>query len=102
MPPNGVAESSKDDSNDISTKHSISSSVPYSNGHPPNIREVITGNESTRKRLESTSLITHPVHDEDLIDFHQHRLLPGYNKLDITYSLYAAVVNNNFNQQHYD
>ncbi|KZS03438.1 Uncharacterized protein APZ42_033875 [Daphnia magna] len=91
MPPNGVAESSKDDSNDISTKHSISSSVPYSNGHPPNIREVITGNESTRKRLESTSLITHPVHDEDLIDFHQHRLLPGYNKLDITYSLYAAV-----------
>ena len=48
--------------------------------------------ESTRRRLESTSLITHPVRDEELHDFHQHRLLPGSPKLDITYSLYASVV----------
>lgn len=95
-PPNGVVESTSDESevNDIATKHSTPSPVPrhFSNGHPPHLSEAINGNESTRKRLESTSLMTHPVHDEDLIDFHQHRLLPGYNKLDITYSLYAAVV----------
>jgi ubiquitin carboxyl-terminal hydrolase 6/32 len=93
-PPNGIVDSANGESNsdDNNLKHSISSSIPYSNGHPPNFSEVINGSESTRKRLESTSLMTHPVHDEDLIDFHQHRLLPGFNKLDITYSLYAAVV----------
>ena len=92
--PNGVVDFTNDESNgdDNNPKLSTSSSTSYSNGHPPNISEGINGNESTRKRLESTSLMTHPVHDEDLIDFHQHRLLPGYNKLDITYSLYAAVV----------
>ncbi|XP_046459200.1 ubiquitin carboxyl-terminal hydrolase 32-like isoform X2 [Daphnia pulex] len=91
-PPNGIVDSANDESNgdDMNPKLSTSS-TSYSNGHPPNLSEVINGNESTRKRLESTSLMTHPVHDEDLIDFHQHRLLPGYNKLDITYSLYAAV-----------
>lgn len=95
-PPNEIVDSTNDEPNadNNNPKHSTSSSIPYSNGHPPNFSEVINGNESTRKRLESTSLMTHPVHDEDLIDFHQHRLLPGYNKLDITYSLYAAVVPN--------
>lgn len=92
-PPNGIVDSANDESNGDDNSPKLStSSTPYSNGHPPNLSEVINGNESTRKRLESTSLMTHPVHDEDLIDFHQHRLLPGYNKLDITYSLYAAVV----------
>lgn len=92
-PPNGAVESTgESDISDKAPKHSTHSPVHYVNGHSPIIPEVINGNESTRKRLESTSLMTHPVHDEHLIDFHQHRILPGYNKLDITYSLYAAVV----------
>ena len=47
---------------------------------------------SRRLRLESTSLTATPVSDEDLHDFHQHLLLPGYDKLEIKYNLYAAVV----------
>ena len=64
----------------------------HSNGHVANCTSPILSQESTRRRLESTSLISHPVKDEELHDFHQHRLLPGYHKLDVTYSLYAAVV----------
>ena len=90
----------EDDAPSSAAKHSsATSSSPTTShssniGHPPKLTtaDIVNGNESTRKRLESTSLITHPVRDEDLIDFHQHRLLPGYQNLDIAYSLYAAVV----------
>jgi len=82
-------------STNLSTSCASSTTCPSSNGHPLNPKltaaDIVNGNESTRKRLESTSLITHPVRDEDLIDFHQHRLLPGYQNLDIAYNLYAAV-----------
>lgn len=97
-PPNGSVEESgatEDDQAGSNDTPTVKHSTHYSNGHPPNLpraESVNGGTESTRKRLESTSLMTHPVHDEDLFDFHQHRLLPGYNKLDITYNLYAAVV----------
>lgn len=42
-------------------------------------------------RQESTSLYTHPIVDDDLQDFHQHRLLPGKNPLDIRYELRSMV-----------
>lgn len=102
-PANGSVEgvgaaAAEDDRAESSDTPAIKHSTHYSNGHPPNLPKVEGvngGAESTRKRLESTSLMTHPVHDEDLLDFHQHRLLPGFNKLDITYNLYAAVVSCN-------
>lgn len=81
---NAASDSANEDSD------SYDSALKLPSERAPSINQ--PGNELTRKRLESTSLMTHPVQDEDLIDFHQHRVLPGYNKLDITYSLYAAVV----------
>lgn len=81
---NGNADSAAEDSDDEVLK------LP--NGHATSANRE---RELTRRRLESTSLMTHPVQDGDLTDFHQHRVLPGYNKLDITYSLYAAVVSSN-------
>lgn len=77
--PNGISNGHLDEENE---EEKLANGEPVGSGI----------NEATRKRLESTSLMTHPVRDEDLLDFHQHRLLPGYDKLDITYSLYAAVV----------
>lgn len=88
---NAASDSASEDSDsyDSAPKHS---SAQLPNGRAPSIKLSENGSALARKRLESTSLMTHPVQDEDLIDFHQHRVLPGYNKLDITYSLYAAVV----------
>ena len=45
-----------------------------------------------RKRQESTSLLSHPIQDDDLQDFHQHKLKGGSNPLDINYNLYSLVV----------
>ena len=45
-----------------------------------------------RQRLESTSLMKTPVMDEDLQDFHEHKLLKGQDKFDLKYQLYAVVV----------
>ena len=97
---NGVPE--VDDQEEHRHKDEGPGTEPISNGHHLKVNgdgdvdsedgSTTSSSESTRKRLESTSLMTNPVKDEDLLDFHQHRLLPGYNKLDITYSLYAAVV----------
>ena len=79
---------------DGSPAAALHSTPNHSNGCPPTMgsEDNSASAESTRRRLESTSLITHPVRDEELHDFHQHRLLPGSPKLDITYSLYASVV----------
>ncbi|XP_061382130.1 ubiquitin carboxyl-terminal hydrolase 32 isoform X2 [Danaus plexippus] len=44
-----------------------------------------------RRRLESTSLITTPVVDDNLMDYHQHRLLPERDVFDLKYRLYAVV-----------
>ena len=44
-----------------------------------------------RNRQESTSLQTHPILDDNLQDFHQHRLLPGRHPLDINYNMYGMV-----------
>ncbi|KRT78925.1 Peptidase, partial [Oryctes borbonicus] len=44
-----------------------------------------------RERLESTSLIKTPIIDEDLRDFHEHKLLKGQDPFDLKYQLYAVV-----------
>lgn len=49
-----------------------------------------------RQRLESTSLMKTPVMDEDLQDFHEHKLLKGQDKFDLKYQLYAVVVSKIF------
>lgn len=45
-----------------------------------------------RDRLESTSLITTPIEDSSLQDFHQHRLVAGVDPFDLKYNLYSVVV----------
>lgn len=45
-----------------------------------------------RARLESTSLLRTPIIDEHLKDYHEHKLLPGQDKFDLKYQLYAVVV----------
>lgn len=45
-----------------------------------------------RDRLESTSLMTTPIEDSALQDFHQHRLVPGVDPFDLKYNLYSVVV----------
>ena len=57
--------------------------------HPPISRRIAA---VSRTRQESTSLHTHPIKDDDLQDFHQHRLLTGYHSLDVKYNLYGMVV----------
>ncbi|RVE39894.1 hypothetical protein evm_015456 [Chilo suppressalis] len=44
-----------------------------------------------RQRLESASLTATPVSDDNLVDFHQHRLLPDEDPFDLKYNLYAVV-----------
>ncbi|KAJ8711519.1 hypothetical protein PYW07_008761 [Mythimna separata] len=44
-----------------------------------------------RERLESTSLVTTPVTDDNLIDYHQHHLLKDQDPFDLKYRLYAVV-----------
>ncbi|XP_031330548.1 ubiquitin carboxyl-terminal hydrolase 32-like isoform X2 [Photinus pyralis] len=47
--------------------------------------------DKARERLVSTSLQRSPVVDEDLHDFHEHKLLDGQNRFDLKYQLYAVV-----------
>ncbi|VVC97030.1 unnamed protein product, partial [Leptidea sinapis] len=47
--------------------------------------------EGRRRRLQSSSLLATPVLDDQLVDFHQHRLLPTEDPFDIKYRLYAVV-----------
>ncbi|XP_028166705.1 ubiquitin carboxyl-terminal hydrolase 32-like, partial [Ostrinia furnacalis] len=45
-----------------------------------------------RARLQSASLAVAPVADDDLQDFHAHRLQPGTDPFRLRYNLYAVVV----------
>ncbi|XP_055715118.1 ubiquitin carboxyl-terminal hydrolase 32-like [Phlebotomus papatasi] len=47
--------------------------------------------QERRKRLISGSLTKTPVNDEDLVDFHKHKLKSGQDPLDLKYQLYAVV-----------
>lgn len=44
-----------------------------------------------RTRQISTSLVRDPVKDDNLKDFHEHRLSPGCDPLDVQYKMYAMV-----------
>ncbi|XP_075983851.1 ubiquitin specific protease 32 isoform X2 [Anticarsia gemmatalis] len=44
-----------------------------------------------RQRLESTSLVTTPVTDDNLVDYHQHHLLNDQDPFHLKYRLYAVV-----------
>jgi len=46
---------------------------------------------NVRTRSISTSLVQHPILDDDLMDFHGHRTKPGQNPLDVKYNMYAMV-----------
>lgn len=45
-----------------------------------------------RQRLESTSLVTTPVTDDNLVDYHKHHLIKDQDPFDLKYRLYAVVV----------
>ena len=45
-----------------------------------------------RKRQESTSLVSHPIKDDNLQDFHKHKLVSGADSLVVKYNLYSMVV----------
>jgi ubiquitin carboxyl-terminal hydrolase 6/32 len=49
-----------------------------------------------RSRQQSTSLLTDPIKDDDLQDFHEHHLQNGKDPLDISYEMYAMVVSSPF------
>lgn len=57
-----------------------------------NPSEVFSPSFGRRKRQESTSLVSHPVKDDNLQDFHQHKLIGGIDALDVKYNLYSMVV----------
>ena len=63
----------------------------------PTVERIFSPKSNRRMRQESTSLYTHPITDDDLQDFHQHKLLPGRHPLDIKYNLRSMVVSNNIN-----
>ncbi|XP_050309006.1 ubiquitin carboxyl-terminal hydrolase 32 isoform X2 [Anthonomus grandis grandis] len=44
-----------------------------------------------RSRLISTSLIKTPILDENLKDYHEHKLIEGQDPFDLKYQLYAVV-----------
>lgn len=50
------------------------------------------GKARIRERLVSTSLQKTPIIDENLHDFHEHKLLEGQDPFDLRYQLYAVVV----------
>ena len=56
------------------------------------VETIFSPKSNRRMRQESTSLYTHPITDDDLQDFHQHRLLPGRHPLEIKYNLRSMVV----------
>ena len=45
-----------------------------------------------RSRQQSTSLMRHPIEDDNLKDYHEHRLMAGKDPMDISYNLYSMVV----------
>ena len=51
-----------------------------------------TGRRGGRKRQQSTSLMRNPIEDDNLKDFHEHRLKAGRDPFDISYNLYSTIV----------
>jgi len=47
--------------------------------------------ERRRSRQQSTSLMRHPIEDDNLKDFHEHRLVGGKDSFDMSYEMYSMV-----------
>ena len=45
-----------------------------------------------RSRQQSTSLMRHPIEDDNLKDFHEHKLVADRDPFDISYNMYSMVV----------
>ena len=50
-----------------------------------------------RSRQQSTSLMRHPIEDDNLKDYHEHRMEGGKDPFDISYSLYSVIVSQSLN-----
>ena len=48
--------------------------------------------ERRRSRQQSTSLMRNPIEDDNLKDFHEHRLSKSKDPFDISYQMYSMVV----------
>ena len=71
---------------------STSSDTVFDTDHSPvELRQHDTDHKMSRTRQISTSLVKHPVLDDDLQDFHQHHLGHGSDPLDVKYNMYAMV-----------
>lgn len=79
------------DTNGIETKDAQEKLLEVDGDHPK-MNQRIRPSGRRRERLESTSLIKTPIVDEDLRDFHEHKLQKGQDPFDLKYQLYAVVV----------
>lgn len=82
-----IPEGSEDDvvTEEEGLNNETQENVPISPSKAPSTLE-------RRKRLISTSLTKTPVMDGELVDYHNHRLKPGFGEFDLKYKLYAVVV----------
>ena len=64
------------------------SSTPTTSSRTPS---TTTWRGGLRQRQISTSLVAHPVVDDNLVDFHQHRLEQGADPLAVRYNMYSMV-----------
>lgn len=85
-----ISESDSDHSDDEAKSVEMSNDLSRSEPGDRKSRESLEIRE--RKRLESTSLTHTPVLDDNLVDYHQHRLKPDQDPFDLKYRLYAVVV----------
>lgn len=50
-----------------------------------------TFRQGMRQRQISTSLVSHPVVDDNLLDFHGHKVKEGVDPLAVSYGMYSMV-----------
>ncbi|KAJ0172880.1 hypothetical protein K1T71_011056 [Dendrolimus kikuchii] len=82
-----ISESESEDEHDAA----IGASQPKEARRPKEPRRRSSLDARGRERLESTSLVTTPVTDDNLVDYHQHHLQKEQDPFDLKYRLYAVV-----------
>ena len=88
---NGVV---KPNSDGVQFQEKITNRATSGNLSKNTVENIFSPKSNRRMRQESTSLYTHPITDDDLQDFHQHKLLLGRHPLEIKYNLRSMVVRN--------
>ncbi|XP_037292754.1 ubiquitin carboxyl-terminal hydrolase 32 isoform X2 [Manduca sexta] len=78
-----MSDSESEDEND---ENQAKPSPPAESERPP-----ARARDARRTRLHSASLSNTPVTDDNLVDYHQHHLLPDQDNFDLKYRLYAVV-----------